>query len=320
MTLSATLETNLDRIGDYRGIVARLPSHTAIGGVHTFSIVWNPTREQYVGYAGALLEGPIDAWFSDDLHTWRPYESNPIRNRPGLRWPSVLHGDGTYFMAVRSERHTGNGATDRLFRGFLTRSPSSRPLFAADRIRRKFTPEAPTTISLYSSEDGLDFTFETRLVDRAQTGMPYNQNPFLFVDPETGRPGLVYHTAEEGRWEIRYRSAESIPALSEAPDTVLASSSALLAAPALFYHPAQSAYYLLVETFDSETENWLTEMYVLDDLPSRVEAADSLLLFENDEACPFPYVENDTLYLFIARRLRDGLFPYWSGTIHAVDL
>lgn len=315
-----TLGTDLDRIGEYRGITATLPTHTAIGGVHTFSTVWNPEREQYVGYAGALLDGPIDAWTSDDLVNWDPYEGNPIRNCPGLRWPSVLRSDGRYFMAVRSERHTGATATDRLSRGVLTRAASSRPLYAADRIRRKFTSEGPTSISLYSSADGFDFEFESPLIDRRQTGMRYNQNPFLFVDPETDRPGIVYYAGTGDRWEIRYRYADSVPGLADAADTVLASSPTLLAAPAVFYHPTQSVFYLLVETFDEESENWLTEAYVLDDLSSRVEPTDSFLLFENDEACPFPYVADDTLYLFIARRLRDGLFPYWSGTIHAFDL
>lgn len=302
-------------IGRYHGIVTTLAEHTAIGGVHTFSVVEDD--DGYVGYAGTSTDGPIDRWASANLERWQRTIDSPVIDRPGARWPTLLYDDGTYWMVVREATPLGGLWETSPGRWFARQVPRHRLSFMVDQVRRKISPARPTYVSLYASENGIKFEFDRRLVDPFSGGAVHNQNPFLLRDQESGVV-LLYHRGNEDQWEIRYRRASSVPTLDDAEDVRLASSSELLAAPAAFYHSGRETYVLLVETI--RDGDWYTEWVATGDLSTGFDPDDTRVLLGNDRACPFPHVEGQTLYLFVSRRLQGGILPRWTGEIHRYDV
>lgn len=300
-------------------IVTRFSKHTAFGGVHTFDVVPAPGGDRYFGYAGPLMDGPVDLFVSDDLETWKRYADNPILNQPGFRWPSVTRVDGTYFMAVRSPSHPGNSLSAGLVRSILRKTPTNRALFTLFRAKEKFAPTLPTSISLYRSEDGINFTRVSNLVDPYEHDNERNQNPFLLDDPNTDRVGLLYYSGGDSTWTIRHRLFD--PATAEVIDDVeLIEADSVLAAPAAFYHPVRSEYVLFAEAVDERTGDWITVAYTSDDLSTPIDRTSRRTVFSDDEACPFPFVVGDSWYLFLSKRHQSGLFPYWEGQIRRYDL
>ena len=74
-----------------------------------------------------------------------------------------------------------------------------------------------------------------------------------------------------------------------------------IAAPYMFYRDGY--YWVLVETRPSEVKKiWNTEaFYSTDPLDPFMRTSNSPVLVD-DEACPFPYIENNTLYLYECHR------------------
>ena len=302
---------------------ATLGAHTAVGGVHTFSIVRDPANDRFFGYAGPLTDGPIDLWVSSNLIDWAPAAENPILAQPGLRWPSVYHEDDRFYLATRGEYFGDQSVGDRI--GVRTnREIARRPsLFAADRIRRKLTTPRPTSISLYASDDGVSFDFEETFVEEYAHDNPFNQNPFLFPDPPSGGVGLVYYSGDnQDIFDIRCRVAETVGGLLDAPSRTLIRTDDLLAAPAVFYHPDRESYWLLAEAKADGpgSRRWIVVAYESASLTDGFEGATRRIVFENDVACPFPYVYEGDLYLFVSKRLRGGLLPRWEGRIYRTPL
>lgn len=295
-----------------------IPDHTAIGGVHTFSVVPAPGSSEYFGYAGPLVSGPIDLWRSSDLKNWTPYPENPILETRGLRWPSVLYDRGWFHMVVRGGYDTPGRRASTLGR-LHSAAMRNQPLFAAERVYERLRDIPATSIDLYVSRDGVSFERKETLVERFASGNRDNHNPFLFRDPRTDEVAMVYYSGDRTEWQIRCRTASTVPALSRGEDRVVLSSSRTLAAPAVFYHPTREQYCLLAEELNERNE-WITTLYVSDDLSSGFHTSSRHVLFDDDEACPFPFVDDRTLHLFVSKRLHDGMVPRWQGRIHRLNL
>jgi hypothetical protein len=289
--------------------VFSVDAHTRPNGVHTFSITQSPNTDGYVGYAGPVFGGAVDLWQSSSLSDWRPADENPVLDRASLRWPSVFYDDETLYLAARVDTDSKwQTAYDLLFFG--------------GRIPAPFlSPVGKTRIVLFTSDDGVSFEFKGTLIDRASTDRPKNQNPFLF-ERANGQPGIVYYAGSNEAYEIRIRTAATVPDLSTASDRVVLSSESLVAAPSVYYDPVRDRYVLLVEQLHETTRKWITVAYPLDGLEQATR--EHQVLFEDNEACPFPYVRDETLFLFTSRCLSDvrgnQIDGEWEGRLYSYDL
>lgn len=303
--------TRVEDLGHYRGVVRRFEDHTGIPGFHTLSITKGKNEQGYFGYAGTFTDGPIDLWMSDTLVDWRPYSDNPIMSKPGLRWSSVVTHDDTFYMATRGTRSPA-----LLFESEGRSAAESTPLFVADRLSRKVFGQKTSSISLFTSKDGVDFTGETKLVPEYHHGNRFNQNPFLFELPSRNAFGLIYYTGTD-EWKIALRTSETVEGLVDAKDTILLSATETLAAPALFYW--NGSYHLMTESIDSRTGEWVTDIRQSERLRDGFEIAEPTRMFENDRACASPFVADQSLYIFVSKRVSTGLIPKWHGELHRYD-
>jgi len=284
-------------------------SHTQPNGVHTFSITHSPTTDGYVGYAGPVFGGAVDLWRSSSLFDWTPTAENPIFDRESIRWPSVFNDDETLYLAARVD--------------IDSRWQTAHTLMSlGSRIPAPFLPPVgKTKIVFFASDDGVSFEFKGTLIDKASTGQSKNQNPFLF-ERANGQPGIVYYAGGTEAYEIRIRTADTVPGLATASDQIVLSSESLVAAPSVYYDPVQDRYVLLVEQLHETTRKWITVAYPLDGLKQATQ--EHQVLFADNEACPFPYVRDETLFLFTSRCLSDvrgnQIDGQWEGRIYSYDL
>lgn len=284
-------------------------AHTRPNGVHTFSVARSPTGDGYVGYAGPVFGGAVDLWRSSTLPDWTSASQNPVLDQESIRWPSAFCDGGRLYLAARVD-------TDSRLR------TAHRLLSLDGQVPAPFlSPVGNTKIVWFTSDDGGTFEFEGTLVDASTTDRPKNQNPFLF-ERANGRPGIVYYAGGGDAYEIRIRTADTVPELATARDRVVLSSESLVAAPGVYHDPVRDRYVLLVEQLDDVTRKWITVAYPLDGLERTTE--EPRMLFADNEACPFPYVQDETLYLFTSRCLSDvrgnEIDGEWEGRIYTYDL
>lgn len=300
-------------LGKYEGVVYSFDesAHSSGRGVHTFSVTWNPAERTYFGYAGPVERGAVDVWTSEDGVRWRQHDRETVADYGDWRWPTAITEDGIIYLIV--DRNTSHVRWRQGLRSLVTLN-GQLPNPVASLSSR---------LELYESRDGIEFSYLDAVVTEEELGTPTIGNPFLFTDPTNGHVALVYHSQDENRWEIRYRSAESVPGLGSASDTVLRTDDELLAAPSMVYHPEQDSYYLFAEAVDEETGEWVTTMYQNESPTEEFQNSDETVIFSNG-ACPFPYVLDNRLFLFLSeanREARNGkISGNWTGKIHAFDL
>jgi hypothetical protein len=279
--------------------------HTEDRGVHTFSIV-NPSGvEGYYGYAGPVMGGSVDLWYSSDLRSWAQPADNPVIDKPGVRWPTAVDIDGTTYLAVR-ECNTGFSAqvADLVRRG-------KRRLWGTAAVQ-------PMSIALYTSDDSYSFNRCGTFISPDDTGNVVNRNPFLFVDRRTDNPSLVYYSGDGSSYEIRHRSAKTVSELANASDTVLLRSDSLVAAPGIWYWPDAEIYTLFVEAFDTDRNVWITKLFVHEKLSSGFHEVG--MLYPDNEACAFPHLLDGDLYVTTSRCLgsvvNGGIDADWEGRVY----
>lgn len=261
--------------------------HASGTGVHTFDVVDAPDSEGFLGYAGPVEGGSIEVWESDDLVTWT--HKGTALSGDDFRWATAVTTDGRVQVVVRE-------TTSRI------------PLLRSQRLQ------------LYHSDDGVSFKAGETLVGDAPAGNP--ANPFLTYDEHTGDYVLVYYETDTEDWKIWCRRATSVPGLAKSPDRLLLDGDSFIAAPALLPHPTESEYVLFAESTDDDTGRWTT---VALSAPSLDEFTDErTVLFLEDEACPFPFYEDGTLYLFTSQcrgeHAAGEIDAEWDGYIHQYDI
>jgi hypothetical protein len=231
---------------------------------HTLSVVEaNRDGYRYWGYYGLQECGGIGRARSNDLVTWVK-DPDPLFHTHGERWPTVLLIDGKFRMV-----HTMDYCND-------------------------------SYIVWRTSRDGLHFTDPVTLIP-PEKGLR-NQNPTLFKDPRSGRYYFYwYHGDDTTHWEIRVKSAKSIPGLVNSPTKVLLSANSTIAAPnVLYYH---GTYYLAIEVLRQgiwET-NVLTSAF-----PDRSfrEISHNPVLGDGS-ACLFQHIFQRTLHLYYCKLTGD---------------
>lgn len=265
------------------GTILGPTDHTAITSPHTLSVVRpNPTGQYnghtYWGYIGPQDQGSIDLRWSEDLETWTAYGSNPIVSGSEDRWASVLYEGNTFYMV-----HTVDYLTD-------------------------------SYITLMTSADGISFSYVSDLVP-ATVGEDM-RNPYLFKDPVGGDFYLFYKRSYGTTSEIRMKTASTITGLAAASSTLIMTRDAsvgTLAAPSMFYY--DGVYWLMTEGGGSP---WVTEAYYGTSPSGSFTETGSNWVLGNGSACPFPYIENDTLYDYICYQV-DGVGA-WELDLQTSDL
>lgn len=264
-------------------------SHTCELGVHTFDIVNAcelPSDYDYLGYAGPVHEGAIDVWGSDTLTEWTKLTQSPILEQTGIPLPFAIVHEEEVWLVARNTYSTFRRGLNRLLtvNGNL---PSSI-----------ISPLGKMRLDLYHSEDGIRFEFIETVVSASDTGAKYNRNGFIWRNPETADPGLVYYTDDTEYSRIQYREAAHPIHLGAAADTVLVEETDLVTAPALSFDESARQYCLWVEGL-SETGQWTTELYRAPSVSERIRS-ERQVVFDDNTACPFPYRDGDTKILFVA--------------------
>lgn len=210
---------------------------------HTLSVVEvNPADAEgytYYGYYGLQdCYGGVARARSTDLINWVK-DPTPIITDTGstttgedARWPSVVISDSVYYM-VYNNQYCYN-----------------------------------TRIVYRTSTDGVDFGPAGDFpVGDSHILVPYDGsqrhvNPDLFLNPNDNLFYLYYtdiDTGDSNNQTIKVRSAANVPALKQATDTVLLSTTTgALAAPNMLYY--NGVYYLSTETLD-QGGYWITNVY-----------------------------------------------------------
>lgn len=263
-------------------------AHTAANGVHTFDVARAPDEDGYFGYAGPVLGGAIDLWWSPNLDEWKHVAADilPIRD---ARWATVVSGSDTLWLIVREK-------TSRI------------PFLGGQQL------------TLFESHDGRSFSRVGPSVARStHDGMV--ANPFLFDDDDG--IGLIYYEGGDDECRIWVRTATDPVRLADGTDRLLAAwTGRLLAAPSM-YRRKSGEYVFLAESIHAETDDWTTVGTAVPNLDAQVVPDETTLLFADDEACPFPFVQSDTLYLFTSRCIEPHppgeVDAAWEGVIREYD-
>jgi hypothetical protein len=261
--------------------------HTGDSSPHTFSVVKNPLSEnpKYFGYAGEQQWGNVDLWMSDDLTNWTPWPENPIidgcpdtrtplqkirfpKRKPEkyqFRWPTVVTHRDTFWMVHSMNYRQG-----------------------------------PYLILRYST-DGILFQYAGMITEPFSLEYGFGTtNPFIMKDKISEEYVLFYQYEDHQTEEIRIRKASHPGDFKRAEPVILMQTdhiSFFAKAPGAFLDEKTGIYWLLTEGHKS---NWNTYAYYAEDDTGPYQPAGAILT--DNSACPFPYVENDTLNLFICYR------------------
>jgi hypothetical protein len=181
---------------------------------HTLSVLKLSMRgHTYWGYYGLQNTcGGVGLAWSEDLVTWTKDSSNPLFSNG--RWPRVIQVGSTLYMA-----YTANYCQN-------------------------------SQINLASSNDGVTWTVVKTLVPANYGGMPRNQNPDLWLNPNDGQYYLYWYNGDDlNAFNILSRSASSPAGLDSTLSEVhVLSSPSTLAAPDIFFHGGK--YFLSTEVQD----------------------------------------------------------------------
>lgn len=271
--------------------------------VHTFSVVKCLDKKndyKYFGYSGPVNTGKIVFWVSENLVNWK--EEKTILNHLGYRWPSVITIDNKYYMAIGDEK--------KIFQNYI----NSRIARLFDYI---FLGKLKTFIALYTSNDGIDFSYEKILIPIDANKNPYNQNPFFFKDPVSKNVCLFYYSGDnKNNFEIRVKYGKKIEEIEKGKDIKLLLSEKVLAAPGVFYDHKNKRYWLLTEA--KENDKWAVKAFHSDKLLGNYEEFKGNPIIKNDTACPFPFVKDNKVYLFVSKRFRKN--NYWKEFVYVYNI
>ncbi len=195
---------------------------------HSMSVVVPPTASNggftYWAYYGVFDTcAGVGLARSTNLTSWTKYASNPIfgvvSGVGNARWPSVVAVTSPslmYYMVYEKNYCAGSGSI----------------------------------IELATSPDGITFTDSKVIVPAGYNSSNYNQNPFLYVNPnDAANPYYLYYYS--GGYEIHARKAALPTGLDTASDVTVLTSPGTLAAPNVYYNSAAGLYFLSVETYTS---------------------------------------------------------------------
>jgi hypothetical protein len=250
---------------------------------HTISIVKH--NGKYLGYIGPQGNGSIDLFFSDDLLNWKPYKNNPIIKEKGCRWPSVLKVGNYIYMA-----YDANFCTDK-----------------------------PANIVLKKAKLSEPYKFEfVKMLTKTGDSFRDRYNSYLFYDGKNKQYCLYFHTTGR-RDEIRGKFAKKIEDLDKAEEKIICyrpingdqTARKALAAPSMMHI---NGYYIL-QTEAVVGYKWVVEVFISKH-PDRGFRVIKKPLLPYDQACPFPYVEGNKIYDFIAER--GGIRILDSANIEAI--
>ncbi|MBW2370695.1 MAG: hypothetical protein JRH15_22720 [Deltaproteobacteria bacterium] len=120
----------------------------------------------------------------------------------------------------------------------------------------------------------------------------------MFKDPQTGMFHLLYKRRAGKRSEIRIKTAEKIEDFYYADAVVLLDREpGTIAAPGMFY--ANGLYWLLTE---GNEKPWAVEAYAGSAPTGPFIENPTGWVLTDDDACPFPFIDNNILYNFICHR------------------
>ena len=241
--------------------------HSSPTSPHTLSIVrpnasgqWN--GHTYWGYISPQTAHAIDLRWSEDLETWSEYDGgNPILNTTVDRWASVIFDDTNFYMAVVNKT-----------------SPTIH-------------------IDLYNGTDGANFSFNETIV--WTTSGDQNSNPYLYKDDNSENYYLYYlYQNSTSHDHIKVKKATSPIYLNQSSEKTLLvenDNTTVMAASSVFYY--QGLYWLQTET---QNGGWQINSYVSDTPDGDfVQVTNNPINASRSEACPFPYINDTTLFNFV---------------------
>jgi len=244
---------------------------------HTMSVLDLKTGGfHYWGWYGLNNGRGIGLARSNDLVHWSKYEGNPLWTN--ARWPSAL----------------------------AKADPENRDLlyFA---ITRDY--DAPSSyIVLATSRDGIHLKEEKTLVKPVPNER--NQNPNLFRDPLSGRFYLTFYRGNDrDHFEIVSKSAAKIGDLDRAPEKVLLTDTATIAAPTLLYVKRAvdergkkgGNYYLATEIYphrysDDREAEWQVKVFASDSANGDFQPVSGNPVMAGQRACLFQHIFNHRFY------------------------
>jgi hypothetical protein len=292
-------------LGEYRGCVYRFNNFDEYreGGIHTFSIVKDKRSNVFYGYSGPSTHGAVSLWKSSNLSEWERIKA-PLYRKKGIRWPTAVKREDTTDVLVQQR----NGILNRA----VNKTLGNNSLCQAGYWR----------IDWYSQCSG-SLTFNRTLIDQRSNKFELSSNPYLIKDDD--HVLLTYFGKRNNKWFIITRKSESIKGLSKAKNNIIKCSDSLLAAPSLIKHPSTGKYILLAERVDNNSGKWITTMSIYNDIYRDDDGSNETIVFEEDIACPFFFVERDRndIYLFVSQRTKEEqgsmLSGKWLGHIYKFD-
>ena len=239
-------------------------------GPHTMSVLplnlnTNGTLYEYYSYYGPQGDGWIGLAGSNNLTSWT--KLGEVQDESGswaasqARWPSAVVVGSTIYVAMEQNFST-----------------------------------LPSDIGLYETSvtDPSQLTLVGTLIG-PQGGGPYDQNPYLWLDPNNGQFYIYWYSSSLGGWSIMARTASTVPGLADAANIDVLSSSSTLAAPNMMYY--NGTYYLGTEIEPAST--WETEFFSSTTSPvSGFQPMADAPELPNGDACPSQNMVGSTLYLY----------------------
>jgi hypothetical protein len=238
---------------------------------HTLSVVkLDRDGYKYWGWYGLNNGRGVGLARSNDLVHWKKFKKNPLWKN--ARWASVLKGPG-----------------------------HSNVLYFA--ITRDY--DTPTShIVLAKSTDGIHLKEVSTLV-KPVSGQR-NQNPNLFHDPVSGKYFLTWYRGNDhDRFDIVSKSAKTIKALANAPETLLMHTTHTVAAPTLLYvpkggHDGKGIYYLATEIYPeryvSKKTGWQVKVFHASKPDGDFKPVSDNPVQSDGRACLFQFTFNGKYY------------------------
>ena len=285
---------------DWGEKVGYVQIEVARNGMSNYKLI---KKERLPTYYQQINEGII---LGETQHSGKspPHTLSVVRPNPAGKF------NGHIYWGYVGEARSGN-IDLRFSEGLLTWQPyKDNPIIARKGIRwpsvlhegdafymaHTIDFGGDSFLVLKKSTDGIHFSLVSNLTNPVSG--EDTRNPYLFKDLNSNNFYLFYKRWTEERSEIRVKEAKTLEGLCKASSKVLLTRvSGTIAAPSMFY--ANGIYWLLTE---GRGKPWVVEAYA-SATPNGpfIENPSGWILF-NDDACPFPYVEGNTLYNFICHR------------------